>query len=69
MGGWGVKGEVGGQGVEERKIIPQRGRQDQWTWEQIQFLSANQRKANANHKISYFWFLGLAVENEWQDLL
>lgn len=34
MGG-GVKGEVGGQGVEERKIIPQRGRKDQWTWEQM----------------------------------
>lgn len=32
-------------------------------------VSVNQRKANANDKRSYFWFLGSAEEHEWQDLL
>ncbi|XP_025131916.2 armadillo repeat-containing X-linked protein 1 isoform X4 [Bubalus bubalis] len=32
-------------------------------------VSVNQRKANANYKRSYFWFLGSAEEHEWQDLL
>ena len=51
-----VKGEVGGQGVEERKITPQRVRKDQWTWEQMLSLLTKERQMPTTREAtSGFW--------------
>ena len=64
-GGEGRGGWTGSRGEKNYSSKSKKRPMDMGT----DVVSVNQRKANANYKRSYFWFLGSAEEHEWQDLL
>ena len=50
-----MKGELGGQGVEERKITSQRVRNDRWIWEQLSLLTKERQMPTTREATSGFW--------------
>lgn len=67
LGGGGGEGRVGWTGSRGEKNYFSKSKKRPMDMGTV--VSVNQRKANANYKRSYFWFLGSAEEHEWQDLL